>query len=81
MKTLLFWTTAGISMVLSVAISLVYFRLAMNLIPQAFLSQFNRGAAQTAFVFWGIGLGLMVVLIEAILFWLLPLLIRKKAKA
>ena len=67
-------------MVISVAISLVYFRLAMNLIPQAFLSQFNRGAAQAAFIFWGIGLGLMVVVLEAILFWLLPNLFQKKSR-
>jgi len=79
MKPLLFWTTAAITMVISVAVSLIYFNLAMNLIPAAFLSQFNRAAAQTAFIFWGLGLGLAVVAIEALLFWLLPKVLPRRA--
>ena len=81
MRTLLFWTTAAITMVVSVAVSLVYFNLAMNLIPAAFLSQFNRAAAQTAFIFWGLGLGVAVTAFEALLFWLLPKVLPRRAGA
>ena len=72
MRAFLFWTSAAITMVVSVVVSLVYFRLAMTLIPQAFLSQFNKAAAQTAFIAWGIGLGVIMVAIEGLLVWLLP---------
>jgi hypothetical protein len=80
-KPLLFWTSAAITMMVSVAISLVYFKLAMTLIPPAFLSQFNKAAAESAFIVWGIGLGLIVVLIEALLFWLLPRILRRRPAA
>jgi len=78
-KGLLFWTCAGLTMVVSVAVSLVYFRLAMNLIPPAFLSQFNQAAAQSAFIFWGLGIGIVLLAIEAALFWLLPRLFQRKS--
>lgn len=81
LKGVLFWTSAAITMVVSVAISLVYFKLAMKLIPPAFLSQFNRAAAQSAFIFWGLIIGVLVTAIEALLFWLLPRLFQRKAKA
>ena len=81
MKAFLFWTSAAVTMVVSVCISLIYFQLAVNLIPAAFLSQFNKAAAQTAFILWGIGLGLIVVVLEAILFWLLPKLSRGRQAA
>ena len=81
MKGFLFWTSAAITLVVSVATSLVYFRLAMNLIPPAFLSQFNRAAAQSAFIFWGLVLGLVMVAIEGLLFWLLPRIPRRKSGA
>ena len=68
-------------MVVSVIISLIYFQLAVNLIPAGFMSQFNKAAAQAAFIFWGVGLGLIVVVIEGILFWLLPRLNRGRAAA
>ncbi|HEX7879847.1 MAG TPA: hypothetical protein VF720_10580 [Candidatus Eisenbacteria bacterium] len=81
MKSVLFWITAAITMVVSVAVSLVYFNLAMNLIPAAFLSQFNRAAAQTAFIFWGIGLGLAVAVLEGLLFWILPRVLPRRSAA
>ncbi len=80
MKGLLFWTCAAITMVVSVAISIVYFRLALNLIPPAFMSQFNKAAAQSAFIIWGLVIGVLVSSIEALLFWLLPRLFQRKPK-
>lgn len=78
MKQLLFLTTAAITMVVSVAIALLYFRLAIDLVPPAAMSQFNRGAGQVAFILWGLGIGLALVALEGLLFWLLPKALRRK---
>jgi hypothetical protein len=76
MKQLLFLTTAAITLVVSIAIALLYFRLAMELVPPSEMSRMNRSAGQIAFVFWGLGIGLALVALEALLFWLLPNMLR-----
>jgi hypothetical protein len=75
-KRLLFLVTASLTLVISIAIALLYFRLAMELVPPSEMSRMNRSAGQIAFVFWGLGIGLALVALEALLFWLLPKLLR-----
>lgn len=78
MKKFLFLIVALITLIVSVGVSLIYFNLALDLIPPAAMSDFNREAGRVGFILGGVGIGLGLVILEALLFWLLPLALRNQ---
>ena len=76
MKKFLFLAVAIITMIVSVLISQLYYKLALDMIPPAALSNLSRGMGPVGFAWWGFLIGLGLVALEALLFWLLPVAMR-----
>lgn len=76
MKKFLFLTVAIITMIVSVLVSQLYYKLALDMIPPAAMSNFSRQMGGWGFVVPGLLIGLGMVVLEALLFWLLPMTMR-----
>lgn len=81
MKKFLFLTVAIITMIVSILVSQLYYKLALDMIPPAAMSNFSRSVGGWGFVVPGTLIGLGMVVLEALLFWLLPLFMSGQKRA
>lgn len=81
MKKFLFLSVAVLTMIVSVLISQLYYKLALDMIPPAAMSNFSRSMGGWGFVVPGMLIGLGMVALEALLFWLLPMFMGGQKRA